>query len=91
MNDAFGAANKVAQPVAAASRWLGEIAYCLGAGALGVGGLPAIPMRCPELPAALEALPDFGTMGLVVLGEPADETSPAATVPFPEKLSDSLG
>jgi len=42
-------------------------------------------------PVALEALPDFGTMSLALLGEPADENSPDATVPFTEKLSGSLG
>ena len=39
----------------------------------------------------LESLPDFGTMSLALLGDPAEETSPDATAQFPEKLSGSLG
>ena len=40
---------------------------------------------------ALGELPDFGTMSLSLLGEPADETSPDATALFEDKLSGSLG
>ncbi len=40
---------------------------------------------------SLEALPDFGTMSLALLGEPAEESSPEATAPFTEKLSGTLG
>ena len=35
----------------------------------------------------LEELPDFGTLSLALLGEPAAEHSPEATAPFTEKLS----
>ncbi|MEI8288190.1 MAG: GH116 family glycosyl-hydrolase [Verrucomicrobiota bacterium] len=47
-----------------------------------------------DLPGKAEALgelPDFGTMSLSLLGEPADETSPDATALFEDKLSSSLG
>ena len=47
-----------------------------------------------DLPGKVEALgdlPDFGTMSLALLGEPADETSPDGSAPFEEKLSGSLG
>ena len=40
---------------------------------------------------ALGELPDFGTISLALLGEPADETSPDASASFEEKLSGSLG
>ena len=39
----------------------------------------------------MEELPDFGTMSLALLGEPADETSADADAPFTEKLSGSVG
>ena len=45
----------------------------------------------PDTAIALEELPDFGTMSLALLGEPADEASADATAPFPEKLSGTLG
>jgi uncharacterized protein (DUF608 family) len=39
----------------------------------------------------LEELPDFGTMGLALLGQAADVASADATAPFTGKLSGSLG
>ena len=39
----------------------------------------------------LNELPDFGTLSLALLGTPAEESSPDATAPFPDKLSGSLG
>ena len=45
----------------------------------------------PDTAIALEELPDFGTISLALLGEPADEASADATAPFPEKLSGTLG
>lgn len=36
-------------------------------------------------------LPDFGTMSLALLGEPADEASADAAAPFTQKLSGALG
>lgn len=60
-----------------------------GWGNVGVGKI----VFTDQLPGAvaLEQLPDFGTMSLTLLGEPADESSPEATAPFTEKLSGSLG
>ena len=39
----------------------------------------------------LKDLPDFGTLALAVVGEPADQASGDATATFTEKLSGSLG
>ena len=39
----------------------------------------------------LEALPDFGTMALALLGEAADQASADETAPFSDKLSGALG
>ncbi len=39
----------------------------------------------------MEKISDHGTMCLGLLGEPADEASPDATAPFPQKLFGSLG
>jgi uncharacterized protein (DUF608 family) len=39
----------------------------------------------------LAELSDFGTMGLALLGESAEQISPDATAPFTEKLGGSLG
>jgi non-lysosomal glucosylceramidase len=55
-------------------------------------GAGATTLLCSaDKSAALENLPDFGTMCLALLGEPAEESSPDATAPFTEKLSGSLG
>ncbi len=60
-----------------------------GWGNIGVGKI----IFTDHLPDAgpLEELPDYGTLALALLGEPADQTSPDATAPFPEKLSGSIG
>ncbi len=39
----------------------------------------------------LDLLSDYGTMSLVLLGDPAEETSGEATAPFGEKLTGRLG
>ncbi len=39
----------------------------------------------------LAELPDFGTMSLSLLGEPADQAGPDASAPFTGKLSGALG
>jgi uncharacterized protein (DUF608 family) len=60
-----------------------------GWGNIGVGKIvftDQIPNAGP-----LEELPDFGTMSLALLGEPADQNSGDATAPFTDKLSGALG
>jgi non-lysosomal glucosylceramidase len=60
-----------------------------GWGNVGVGKITFTDRLADAGP--LEQLPDFGTMSLALLGEPAEEACPDATVPFTEKLSGSLG
>jgi uncharacterized protein (DUF608 family) len=60
-----------------------------GWGNIGVGKI----VFADHLPGAeaLEALPDFGTMALALLGEAAEEVGADATAPFADKLSGALG
>jgi hypothetical protein len=60
-----------------------------GWGNIGVGKIVFTDQ--PGRTEALEALADFGTMSLALLGEPADLVSPDSTVSFPGRLSGSLG
>lgn len=45
----------------------------------------------PSSPPALENLPDHGTMGLALLGPPAEEITASTTVPLKESLVGELG
>src|SRR5208283_3823329 len=60
-----------------------------GWGNIGVGKI----VFSDQIPDAgpLEALPDFGTMALALLGAAPDAVSADATAPFTEKLSGALG
>ena len=60
-----------------------------GWGNVGVGKI----VFTDQLPEAgpLDELPDYGTLALALLGEPADHASPEVTAPFTEKLSGALG
>ena len=58
-------------------------------GNVGVGKIVFTDQLPETIP--LEQLPDFGTMSLALLGEPAEETGPDATAPFTKKLSGALG
>ncbi len=60
-----------------------------GWGNVGVGKI-AFTDHLPDA-GPLAELPDYGTMTLALLGEPADQASPDATAPFTEKLSGSIG
>lgn len=60
-----------------------------GWGNIGVGKI-TFTDTTPEA-GPLEELPDYGTMALALLGEPADATSGDANALFGEKLSGSLG
>jgi uncharacterized protein (DUF608 family) len=60
-----------------------------GWGNVGVGKIVFCDQAADAGP--LEALPDFGTMALALLGEPADEASADQTAPFTSKLSGALG
>jgi uncharacterized protein (DUF608 family) len=60
-----------------------------GWGNIGVGRI----VLTDHIPGAemLEDLPDFGTMALALLGDPAEDANVDATAPFQEKLSGALG
>jgi non-lysosomal glucosylceramidase len=60
-----------------------------GWGHIGVGKITFSDAAAVAGP--LDALPDFGTMSLSLLGENADEAGADATAPFSDKLSGSLG
>jgi len=60
-----------------------------GWGNVGVGKIVFTDQLPDDGP--LEELPDYGTLALSLLGEPAEAASADATAPFTEKLSGSLG
>ena len=60
-----------------------------GWGNIGVGKIVLTDQLGQAAP--FEELPDYGTMSLALLGEPADEASADTTAPFTQKLSGALG
>jgi len=60
-----------------------------GWGHIGVGKIVLTDQVGEAAP--LEELPDFGTMSLALLGDPAEQVSAEETTPFSARLSGSLG